>query len=345
MKIIEVSKDSKEEWDEYISSHPHSTFYHQFGWRDVVEETYGHKPIYLAAIENDKIVGVFPIFLMKNLIFGKRLISIPFSSYGGPLANNDYTYKHLIKKGKEIATETNSKFLEIRANPNIEQPFQEDFDKPSHGFVTFIMDLSMGKENIWKNMNKKRRNAIRNSRKNGLSIVDDHTSLENFYDIYSRNVKRLGTPVHSKKFFRNIMRHFVKGYKIFNVKKESVVIASSFLLLFKKEVISGWAGALDEYLHYNPNDFMYWKIIEHFCDSGFERFDFGRATIGTGVYNFKKKWKANEINLDYMYYQIKGQIPDYDLSKSSTSGFIYLWQKLPLSITKIVGPKIRKHIP
>jgi len=345
MKIVEVSNENKKEWDEYVLNHPESTFYHQFGWRCVIEETYGHKPLYLKAVENGEIVGLFPLFLMKSLLFGKRLISVPFGSYGGPLADNKKIYDKLIKKGQETAEKANVKFLEIRSNPNKKNDVVDNLDELSDHFVTFVMNLSLEKDTIWKGMNKKRRNAIRNAMKNELDIEINKGSIHTFYDIYSKNIKRLGTPVHSKHFFLNIQKYLSDGCVIFNVKKGKTIVASAFLLLFKDTVTSGWAGALAEYYKDNPNDFMYWKIIEHFQEEGFEKFDFGRATINSGVYDFKKKWRAQEIKLNYQYYLKRANIPSYDLSSSSASKFISIWKKIPLRLSKRIGPLLRKNIP
>ena len=39
-------------WDAYVHSHPQATLYHRYGWRNVIEKTYGHKTYYLAAIRH-----------------------------------------------------------------------------------------------------------------------------------------------------------------------------------------------------------------------------------------------------------------------------------------------------
>ncbi|MEA2075232.1 MAG: hypothetical protein U9O85_05815 [Euryarchaeota archaeon] len=35
------------------------------------------------AKENGEIKGVLPLFLMKSMLFGKKLVSVPFAPYGG----------------------------------------------------------------------------------------------------------------------------------------------------------------------------------------------------------------------------------------------------------------------
>jgi len=66
----------------------------------VVEKTYNHKPLYLIAKENGVIKGVLPLFLMRSVIFGKKLVSVPFAPYGGVCADSETVEKALIDEVK-----------------------------------------------------------------------------------------------------------------------------------------------------------------------------------------------------------------------------------------------------
>jgi serine/alanine adding enzyme len=105
MEITELQKEDEKAWDSYIYNSNISTFYHQIGWKSVVEKTYKHKPIYLIAKEDGEIRGVLPLFLMKSMIFGKKLVSVPFAPYGGACADNGIIEKALIEEAKRITEE------------------------------------------------------------------------------------------------------------------------------------------------------------------------------------------------------------------------------------------------
>ena len=83
LEICEQQRKDERAWDEYIHKSNNSTFYHQIGWKNVVEKTYKHKPIYLIAREEGEINGVLPLFLMKSMFFDKKLVSGPFAPSGG----------------------------------------------------------------------------------------------------------------------------------------------------------------------------------------------------------------------------------------------------------------------
>jgi hypothetical protein len=71
-------------------------------WRNVVEKTYKHKPIYLIAKEEREVKGVLPLFLMRSLVFGNKLVSVPFALYGGVCADNETAERALVGEAKRF---------------------------------------------------------------------------------------------------------------------------------------------------------------------------------------------------------------------------------------------------
>jgi hypothetical protein len=60
----------------------------------VVERTYKHKPVYLITKEEE--------FLMRSMLFGKKLVSVPFTPYGGVCADNETVKITLIEEAKRV---------------------------------------------------------------------------------------------------------------------------------------------------------------------------------------------------------------------------------------------------
>jgi len=116
MEICELKQSDEKAWDEYVIEHPNSTFYHQIGWKNVVEKSYGHKPYYLLAKEDGEIKGVFPLFLMKSMFFGRKLVSVPFAPYGGVIRDSSSIEHLLVDYGAKITKEENVSFMELRNN-------------------------------------------------------------------------------------------------------------------------------------------------------------------------------------------------------------------------------------
>jgi len=70
----------------------------------MVEKTYKHKPIYLIAKEEE--------FLMRSMIFGKKLVSVPFAPYGC-MRDNETIEKALVEEAKRISSDMFLSFYPI----------------------------------------------------------------------------------------------------------------------------------------------------------------------------------------------------------------------------------------
>lgn len=339
MEISELKKDYEEAWDEYVFNHNGSTFYHQVKWKNIVMKSYGHKPYYLIAIEDGKIRGLLPIFLIKNLLSGTKLVSSPYSPYGGAIGDNSLIENLLIEHAVNITKKLNADYLELRFNIHKAKKFLTN-----NNYVTLILKLDKESNVVWDRFSNKIRNAVRKSIRNKLEISSGN--LKDFYSIYASNMRDLGAPVHDKNFFYFMHSEFGKKAEIFLVKHNDKPIAGAIILFFKDTVISGWAASDKKYSDLNPNNYLYWNVIKASCERGYTFFDFGRSVRDSGTYRFKKAWGAEESQLEYVYYlnKIKG-IPDTSQINKKRMIFARVWKKIPISITNNIGPFLRKSIP
>jgi len=342
MRICELSRELESSWDNYVIKHPESTFYHQIGWMKVVQKTYNHIPIYLCAIEKNRIIGVLPLFILRSIFFGKRIISIPFGSYGGICADNDEIVRLLLSKAQEITTKEKLSYLEIR-NKSI----RLDNLITNNVYSTLILELNPNKEIVWENKLKSQvRNKIRLSKKNLLDFEMSHDYLKKFYDLYAKSMKHLGTPVHNYRFFENLLSVFPKDSNIFIVKKDNIVISAMIVLFYKDHIISAWQAVDRNYLDYKPNNFLYWEAIKYGCINGFNFFDFGRSINNSGTFTFKESWGAEVKQLFYQYYLCDiNKMPDTSQGNQKRSIFAKYWKDTPLFITNYFGPFLRKNLP
>jgi serine/alanine adding enzyme len=345
MEITELQREEEEKaWNSYIHNSNTSTFYHQIGWRNVVEKTYKHKPIYLIAKEEDEIKGVLPLFLMKSVLFGKKLVSVPFAPYGGVCADNETVKNALVEEAKRITKECGADYLELRYL-NLDKNKNELRLETNKNYITFILNLNQDSDVVWRGFNNKVRNAIRKALKSNLEIRRDN-NLEEFYGLYTKSMRDLGTPSHSYTFFKNLLLKFHEHTKIVRVQYQGMTIAALFLLFFKDTMTSGWAASDRAYQKFNPNNLLYWKIIKAGCEEGYDYFDFGRSIYDSGTFRFKKPWGAEPEQLYYYYYLgTSKNIPDTSQSNPKRQKFAKVWSKLPTPLTSKLGPVLRSNIP
>ena len=342
LEIYKLKREEEKAWDEYLFKSNHSTFYHQIGWRNVVGKTYKHKPVYLVAKEGGEIKGILPLFLMKSMLFGKKLVSVPFAPYGGVCTDNGTIENALVEEAKRITEECDADYLELR-NLNLNKNELEL--ATNNSYVTFVLNLSQDSDIVWKKFNNKVRNAIRKALKSNLEISHDN-NIKEFYGLYTKNMRDLGTPPHSYAFFKNLLHEFPDHTKIVKVQYQGMTIAALFLLFFKDTLISGWAASEKAYKKLNPNNLLYWEVIKASCEEGYKYFDFGRSIYDSGTFRFKKPWGAEPVQLCYQYYLCNTKnIPDTSQSNPKRQRFAKAWRKLPVPIANILGSKIRGNFP
>ena len=140
--------------------------------------------------------------------------------------------------------------------------------------------------------------------------------LDNFYSVFSTNMRDLGTPVYPKKFFRNILDAFPEESQICTIySKDTVPVASGFLMGYKNNIEIPWASSIRSYNKHSPNMLLYWSLLKFSCKKGYRVFDFGRSTQDGGTYRFKKQWGSKPVQI-YWYYWMKnnGNLPVLNLS-------------------------------
>src|ERR1022692_2974640 len=115
---------SPEAWDQYVSSVGRGHLYHRWVWRQVIEQSFGHKPYYLTANENNTIRGVLPLVWMRSRLFGSFLVSIPFFSYGGILADTDEAREKLLASAEELARTLRATHIELRQGNECTVPWK-----------------------------------------------------------------------------------------------------------------------------------------------------------------------------------------------------------------------------
>jgi hypothetical protein len=91
---------------------------------------------------------------------------------------------------------------------------------------------------------------------------------------------------------------------------------------------------------------MYWELMKWAAEQGFRMFDFGRSKKGTGSFAFKSQWNMDVQPLDYQVLLVKRKtVPNFSPVNPKFEMAIRIWKKLPLSLTKLLGPAVVRLIP
>ena len=347
MKVSRYTEAEKKLWNRYVIDHPESTIFHTVEWKEVVEEIFGHPSVYLYVEKEGTIHGILPLFLIKSFLFGTFLTSVAFAVYGGILADNPEAERLLFQEAKRITDSENADYLELRNQK------KSGFDLPLKDlYYLFCLDLPPDPEIVWKQMRKRNRNILRKGIKSGLSYTfnglgsPQPEELECFYHMFSRCQRALGTPVLPLDFFRKLLKKFPGQTAIFSARHEGKIVSAVFVFLFKDTISPYYIGYDSAYLKYAPNNYILWEVIQYGCLQGFKKYDMGRSRLGTGSYKFKRHWGIEPQPLHYEYYLARlKEIPQVNPSNPKYNIPREIWGRMPLALTRFLGPKLIKYLP
>jgi serine/alanine adding enzyme len=342
MEIVLLTPDREEDWQRFVDDSDQASLAHALGWRNIVEKTYRHMPVYLMAIDGQKLTGVLPLFLIRSPFFGRFLVTAPYLSYGGLLANDERASSSLIQAAQEVAAERKAKYVEIRGLNKVGQGLLLK-DK----YCTFLLPLSVGPDVLWQRFEGGRaRKVVRKALKSGLTVERGHHLRAIFADVMSRHMRDLGTPFHPPQFYQCITEEFSHQSEILMAKYGDRYIAGILLVSYRDTVYDLYAAALREYKSLGAGSLLIWEAIRSACDRGFDYFDFGRSRWDSGTFFFKRQWRAQPVPLFYEYHLRAGaSLPDTDPTNASFRGVIAFWKRLPVFVAKALGPSIIKDIP
>jgi FemAB-related protein (PEP-CTERM system-associated) len=312
-------------------------------WLNVLAQGLGHTPYCLEAVEGDTVRGFLPLAYVRSLLFGRFLVSLPYLNYGGVQADNEPVARQLLDRAVELADQLNVRYLEVRHVQSMEHP---GLNYLTSCKVHMRRPLPQTPGQLWDKLSPKVRNQVRKGQKNGLTVAwGGRELLPEFYRVFSHNMRDLGTPVYGRGLFRAILEQFPHQAELCVVRLAGRSVAAALLL-------HGWgvcevpsASALRRYNPTCANMLMYWHLLERAVQRGHATFDFGRCSPDSSTFRFKKQWGAEPEQAVWQYYLRRGSAGDMRPDNPRYQRFIRIWQRLPVRLTRLLGPRIVRGIP
>jgi FemAB-related protein (PEP-CTERM system-associated) len=312
-------------------------------WLNVFRRSFGHVPYCLEAVEGERTRGFLALAYVRSWLFGRYLVSLPYLNYGGVMADDDEVARLLIDRAIELAEQLRVRRLELRHEypiPHLRLGHART-DK-----AHMRLDLPATVETLWKQFDGKVRNQVTKGRKNGLTVAwGGHHLLPEFYAVFSRNMRDLGTPVYGHSLFARILDQFSGRAELCVVRAGGLAVAGALLL-------HGWgvtevpsASSLRSHNHTNANMLMYYHLLERSIQRGQDIFDFGRSTPDSGPYSFKKQWGASPAAACWQSCLRVGTLEETRPDNPRYGVMVRLWKRLPVSVTRFLGPRIVRGIP
>ena len=297
-QIIQIEK--------LIQSLPEQVYFQSILFFNACRATPLLTPYYYVASDGEKIVGVLLAFRqVQYRLFPLDFLSSRTIIWGGPrvLDDNIQVYEGLYEiyqNEQRISIYTQVRNLFDQSNHQ-EVMKQLGFQYEEH--LNIIIDLRKSEEQLWREVDSKRRNEIRRAIKEGttVEVANEQNSLKECYLILKKVYQRAKLPLPPLKHFESLWHYNNEreGLKLFVAKFEGKIIGCMMCLAYGDTLFDYYAGAYSTYYQKYPNDLIPWEVFKWGKENNFTKFDFGGAgkpNVPYGVRDYKKKFGGTMVN-------------------------------------------------
>ncbi len=342
--------ESAQFWSSYCAGHPGGLFSQLPGWCQALADTYRLPLFVLRARETGPggaTVGLLPLLLFAPPAQSKRLISLPYTDAAGVLADSDAVRHRLLLAALQLAEELAADHLELREYrpapaagppPDMDSRWAcRDFDFK----IGLQRTLPETTDELWASLGPKVRNQVRKAERCGCRCtIGGRELLDDFYSVFSENMRDLGSPTHSGELFRRLFARDEPSARCLVVYCQNIPAAGA-LVLHQGEILANpWASSLRRFRPRCPNMLLYWSMLRLAVEERCRRFDFGRSSPDTATHRFKKQWGAEPRRLCWQVFS--KTTPHWRPDNESLVD--EQWRLMDLAASRRCGPARRRWI-
>lgn len=341
LRIRPFSEGDADAWDRYVLAHPAGTVFHRLAWSRAVSAAYPHRSLHLTAWSGDRMVGLLPLFFVKSLFVGRVLVSVPYATYGGILADNNDIAAAILAAAEQLSSEHDAEYLELRHRD------ATCFDLPEiDRYDTFRKELPGRAEDVMPSLPRKCRAAARKGRK-AVELRTGADLLDTVYELYSVNLRRLGSPNYRRSFFKALQDAYGSDCVSLVAFEDGLPVAGVVSYVFRDEITPYFSGSLPRAMRSNASNAMYSRLMELAVERGLTWFDFNRSRRDNhGPHGFKRYHGFAPAPLHYQISLNRAKAPP-NLTPSNRTFSLAgkVWRKMPLWFTRAVGARVSDWIP
>jgi FemAB-related protein (PEP-CTERM system-associated) len=342
MTVREIQPGEEAQWNAYVRTSPHSTPQTLFAWKTVMEEVFHSETHYILAEDNGTITGVLPLIHIKSLLAGHYVTSQP----GGICADNQEVAKSLFESAKEFVIAHKAKYLILRDSRK-KWEFPELVTDEEH--ITLIKEITQDPEQLFHTIDSKARQKINKTSRNGLHAEIGIENLNKYYPTYARAMRELGTPTLGLDFFKCMAAHLHEDVSLITLVHFNEIVGGGFIAPFQQTIYCLWSGLLRKHYNLNTSYLLTWTALKLGYEKGLRWVDLGRCKKDSGTHRFKEQFNP-QIQQLYQQIFLNGidRAPNVGAQRASDNKyrlFVKLWRVLPVSITEVFGPILRRQVP
>ena len=333
-------------WTAFTTTHADATLYHTLVWRDVIQEVFGHRPLYLSCTVAGTVKGILPLFLVRCPFFGSKLVSLPYDvGSGGALVVDEASERALAERAIELGRQLRVNYMELRcksARPVLEQL---GFSRSE---PVLLSEMVLDDESqVRKRVAPDHRKAIRKAESRGITVREAN-SLEDFrafYRVYLQVFRDFGTPPYGAGYFPALFQRLYPSHavRLLLAFHEQRCVGGLLLFCWQTTLVSKFAACLPDAVPLRAYAALYWRAICLGLEEGYRRLSWGTSSRDqTGLIEFKERWGAQSHPAVVYALPVTRSVPSIERYYDSGGLARRLWRRLPLRITPVIGEPLNR---
>jgi CelD/BcsL family acetyltransferase involved in cellulose biosynthesis len=345
MNIYSINPLSDSRWDDFIARHPMASVFHERGWLEALNRTYGFEPFALTSTDGGKpLANSLVLCRVLSCITGNRLVSLPFSDHCEPLLDDPSELSHFVTWLRSESDREGSKYFELRLLPGHE--ISHPLLATSQSYCIHTLSLTQPLATIFGGLHRDSiQRRIRRAEREGLSIDVGRSEevVNDFYRLLIMTRRRHHLPPQPRAWFRNLVDCMGQKLQIRVARKNRIPVAAVLSLRHDSTVVYKYGCSDEKFHHIGGMPFLFWKLIEASKESGVSEIDFGRTELeNQSLITFKDRLGTTRRLMTYVRYpksEKRTAAPRW-VSRSLGS----LFSILPKCVMPAVGGLMYKHV-
>ncbi len=314
LELKKLEPEDLDQYNDFLLRSPWTQLYASNVYRLHLKRVLKATDHYLCVYVDKKIMGVLPTFLKQNTRYGNVLNSLPFyGSHGGCIEHHGSPeirekliagfFSFAREKKCLSATLVSSPFSAMNINYGDFTPIT--FQTARTGQITPLPQSSDEALSLLiASFSKCRSRNIRKAKKSGVTIRKSQSleDLRKLYLLHRANLNDLGGIPKSWEFFRTIPEIYAKDDYVLYLAEIDNRMVAAVLLFYFNQTVEYFTPALDpEFRNCQPLSLALIEAMKNAISKGFKYWNWGGTWDDqTGVYDFKKRWGAQDH--PYIYY-------------------------------------------
>jgi len=321
---------------------PDSPFFSP-GWLAALADAYGYRPLLFCLRQGGECRAALPAMEVASRLTGRRGIALPFTDRFEPACASQEDFDLLWNAFVAEGRCRRWRYAELRGGERFlsGQP-------SSSAFLAHSLDLSAGEDRLWRGLAGSTRRGVRKARQSGVSVAqaDSLQELRAFYALLGRTRRRHGLPPQPWRFFKALHRRVLAngGGRLLLASVSGRAVAGALFLETERRAVYKFGASERRSQALRPNNLLMWEAIRLLAKEGRESLDFGRTSLGNeGLRRFKLGWGAAEAACHYYRFDL-ARHRFAAASDRETGWHNHLFRALPLSLSRLAGRLLYKHI-